>query len=126
MLRAGAMAALQAADSNAGTALTLDAPGVFALLAILAAAASGWIVLAISRRRAFGAGAIPLPAPLPSAAKEPPAPSPAAGASRPGEDPVESAFLGAEAGLPDAVLLFRNDRVVRVGRGSQALLGREV
>jgi len=121
------MAALQAADSNGGTVLTLGAPGVLALLAILAAAASGWVFLALSRSRALGAGAVPVPAPVPPVTPAPPATPPAAAppAPPPVEDVVESAFAGAEAGLPDAVLLFREDRVARTGRGRQSLLGRE-
>lgn len=125
MLRAGAMAALQAADTDRGATLTLGTAGILGLLAILVAAASGWVFLVLLRRRN---GKAAPPPPLPAT---PPFPPPGGAVSAPSEgdvppgDPAETAFRGAETGLADTVLLLRNGRVTKVGAGGRALFGEE-
>jgi signal transduction histidine kinase len=117
MPRAGVIAALQAAGPEAGTTLTVGAWGVFVLALLVAAAAAGWVLLAVTRRRGREAGA---PAAAPSAAppsaarspEAPPASPPPPAPPSPPEDALLAAFRTA-SGLADAVLLCREGKVER-------------
>ena len=121
MFRAGAMAALQAADTDTGVTLTLGTAGVVGLLAILVAAASGWILLAVSGRFRKSSGTESVPAaPLP---RQPDPVAPLRPPTEAADDAAETAFRGAESGLADTVLLFREDRLVKSGVGASAILG---
>jgi signal transduction histidine kinase len=110
------MAAFQAADTDAGVTLTLGTAGVIGLLAILVAAAWGWILVALSGRLRK-ASREQTPAAAPDGEE------PALRGLAASDDAAETAFRGAETGLADTVLLFREDRLVKTGAGARAILG---
>ncbi len=105
MYGAGVIAALQAAVPEAGTSVAPVGISVLILAALLAAAISGWVVHALSRRRHV--------LPPPGLAARP-------------ADRLEESFLASESGLADAVLMFRDGRIARAGAGAGALFGTEV
>lgn len=90
-----ALAAFQPAETGQGAQLTLGTGGVVALIFLLAAAASGWILYALTRRPAP-------PSPPPAAPPGPP----------PRKEPIEEAFEGAVLGGADAALACAQ-RIVR-------------